>query len=99
VAYWNSDKIQAMIRATGGVTIQLGGVSTLGHVDQINQAIQIGEAHSASTKALQLDVTVETGVLVALANDVAIIVDGAAWRVGGFKQIDDGALTVIRCRQ
>ena len=93
--YFGGSLIQAQLEATGALPVVLGGVSTIGHVDEPQpEFLEEGDVQVIGGGK---QVTIETGTLPALAVNAAITVNGEAMIVHRHQRIDDGALTRILC--
>jgi hypothetical protein len=85
-------EIEAMIRATGGVPVVVGAVSTWGHRDLIDRPV----LEDGAEVLVEVDtVKVATGILPALSRGTAITVDGEALEVAEHRRVEDGAQTLI----
>jgi hypothetical protein len=84
--------VEAMIKASGGVPVVVGAVSTWGHRDTFDEPMDNGGAEAMVTQDV---ITVATGILPALSHRAAISVNGENLVVGQHQRIDDGALTRI----
>lgn len=89
-------KIESMIRTTGGVPVVLGAVSTWGHRETTDE---VGMDEGAEVSFVVDTVKVATGILTGLRNDAAITVAGEALKVGEHRRTEDGAITVIELQE
>lgn len=93
--FFGESDIPAMIAALGGLPIIVGGVETLGLVDEPQEEL-LEEGESKIVGGGKF-VQVQTGTLPALAVNAVITVDGVAHVVHRYQRIDDGALTRVIC--
>ncbi len=89
--------IERMIRATGGVEVTYGAVTTWGHRD-IVEGEYVGEEGAGVYGTLDT-LKVATGLLAGLKNNQPITVEGETFKVADHRRIEDGALTRIVLRK
>lgn len=90
--FFGAADIDAIIAATGGVDVTLGGTTVKGLLDITDSSVVQGQA--ADFMAETVSVTVKTGALTGLEEGAALVADGVAYIVQRVQRIDDGALTV-----
>ena len=101
--YFGAEDIDDLIAATGGLPVSLtvSGQQhdTLGLVDiadeELIRDVQVGAVFTGKVTS----VVVKTGTLPGVAEGSSITVDGTAMLVVAARQIDDGALTRLFCRE
>jgi hypothetical protein len=87
--------IESLLEATGGVTVEYDGQTTVGHRDRVDvEEFQGEQAVVQAREAL----VVPTGSLTGLRQGATITADGTDWLVGPFQQVRDGRETVIQLR-
>lgn len=90
-----ADELEQMFRDTGGVPVSLGGASTYGHFDIMDE-VALSEAEILVAAPT---LVVPTGKLPGLKVDEPILVNQEAWFVRDHRRIDDGSATRILLRR